>query len=118
MGLVSDFLSNTLKKNSQIDLLYACGPLPMLKEIAQLSLKHKILCQASLEETTSCGIGACRGCTIMGVGGYLRVCGDDPFFRPTKFSGTGFKSIEWHRLSSIIEEYRSSWGCTFLPFKK
>jgi len=92
MGLVSDFLSNLLKKNSQIDLLYACDPLPMLKKIAQLSLKYKIPCQASLEETMGCGIGACRGCTIMGVGGYLRVCRDEPFFQTNQ--------ILWNRIQT------------------
>jgi len=80
-GLVSDFLSHLLQEDSQIDLLCACGPIPMLKKIAQLSLKYKIPCQVSLEQRMGCGIGACLGCIIKGESGYLRVCSDGPVFQ-------------------------------------
>lgn len=80
-GLLSKLFYHLIKKNSQIDLVYACGPVPMLKEIAQLSLKYKIPCQVSLEQSMGCGIGVCRGCIIKGESGYLRVCSDGPVFQ-------------------------------------
>lgn len=79
-GLVSDFLFHLLQKDLQTDLLYACGPLPMLKKIAKLSSRYKIPSQVSLEQRMGCGIGACRGCAIAGQNGYLRVCRDGPVF--------------------------------------
>jgi len=80
-GLISDFLFHFIKESSQIDLVCACGPIPMLKKIAQLSLKNKIPCQVSLEQTMGCGMGVCLGCTIRGKSGYLRVCSDGPVFQ-------------------------------------
>lgn len=79
-GLVSDFLFHLFQKDPQTDLLCACGPLPMLKKIAQLSSRYRIPSQVSLEQRMGCGIGACRGCVIAGQNGYLRVCCDGPVF--------------------------------------
>ena len=80
-GLLSEFFFHLLKEDSQIDLVCACGPIPMVKKIAQLSLKYKIPCQVSLEQRMGCGIGVCLGCTIKGESSYLRVCSDGPVFQ-------------------------------------
>jgi len=79
-GLVSDLLLHFLQKSPQVNLICACGPIPMLKKIAQLSLRYKIPCRVSLEQMMGCGIGACLGCIIKGQDGYLRVCRDGPVF--------------------------------------
>jgi len=79
-GLVSDLFLSVLRERPQVDLVCACGPTPMLKKVAQLSLRYKVPCQVSLEQRMGCGIGACRGCTIKGQNGYLRVCCDGPVF--------------------------------------
>jgi dihydroorotate dehydrogenase electron transfer subunit len=44
------------------DVIYACGPTPMLRAIKAYALEHKIECYLSLEEKMACGIGACLGC--------------------------------------------------------
>lgn len=44
--------------------IYACGPLPMLKETALISSEYNIKCFVSLEEHMACGIGACLGCVV------------------------------------------------------
>lgn len=44
--------------------LYACGPIPMLKAVAQLAAIHSIPCQVSLEERMACGVGVCLGCPV------------------------------------------------------
>ena len=80
-GMLGELFSHFLKKNSQLDLVYACGPMPMLRRIAQLSLKYKIPCQVSLEQKMACGMGACLGCTIEGKNSYLRACSDGPVFQ-------------------------------------
>lgn len=51
-------------KNNQIkgDVIYACGPTPMLRAIKQYALDNNIECYLSLEEKMACGIGACLAC--------------------------------------------------------
>lgn len=44
------------------DILYACGPMPMLKALAAYAEEHGMEAQISLEERMACGIGACLGC--------------------------------------------------------
>ncbi len=44
--------------------LYACGSVPMLKEISRVVEGRKIRCYVSLEENMACGVGACLGCVI------------------------------------------------------
>ena len=62
-GFAIDFLKEDLK-NKKIDCIYACGPLPMLKAIKELSIKEDIPCQISLEERMGCGLGVCLGCAV------------------------------------------------------
>lgn len=44
------------------DIIYACGPMPMLKAVAAYAQEHGMEAQISLEERMACGIGACLGC--------------------------------------------------------
>lgn len=44
------------------DVLYACGPLPMLRALKAYAAEHHMECFVSLEERMACGIGACLGC--------------------------------------------------------
>ncbi len=89
-GLVSDFLAETLLQYSKPDSVFACGPVPMLKKIAQLSRKYRLPSQVSLEQRMGCGIGVCMGCVVRAPEGYLRVCKDGPVFNVTQ--------ILWDRL--------------------
>lgn len=44
------------------DVIYACGPTPMLRAIKEYAIENGIECQLSLEERMACGIGACLAC--------------------------------------------------------
>ncbi|MCR5271633.1 MAG: dihydroorotate dehydrogenase electron transfer subunit [Lachnospiraceae bacterium] len=44
------------------DIIYACGPMPMLRAIKEYAEKNDIECWLSLEERMACGIGACLAC--------------------------------------------------------
>ena len=44
------------------EIIYACGPMPMLKALAEYADVHGMEAQISLEERMACGIGACLGC--------------------------------------------------------
>ena len=44
------------------DIIYACGPTPMLRGIKEYAKEHGIKAQLSMEERMACGIGTCLGC--------------------------------------------------------
>ncbi|MGN1130030.1 MAG: dihydroorotate dehydrogenase electron transfer subunit [Ruminococcus sp.] len=79
-GFVTDVLKERL---NEIDEVCACGPVPMLKAIAEIC-KGKVPCQISLEERMGCGIGACLVCAcktkLNGQEGYTHVCKDGPVY--------------------------------------
>lgn len=81
-GLLKKILLITY--NLQLTTIYACGPKPMLKEIALISKEQNIPSQISLEEHMACGIGACLGCAVETMHGYKRVCKDGPVFDADK----------------------------------
>ena len=63
------------------DIVLACGPRMMLKEIFELSLESGFETFVSYEEQMACGIGVCLGCAAKGrEGGYLLTCADGPIF--------------------------------------
>lgn len=83
-GFVTSILESEIKA-SDVDMIYACGPLPMLKRVKEISINAGIPCEISVEERMGCGIGACLGCAIKLVDGqdwrYGHVCKDGPVFR-------------------------------------
>ena len=44
------------------DIIFACGPAPMLRALKQYAQEQEIPCYVSLEERMACGIGACLAC--------------------------------------------------------
>ena len=82
-GYVTTALEKVLKAQSA-DIIYACGPHPMLKGIAALAEKYHISCEVSLEERMGCGVGACLVCackTVKNSKEYMaHVCKDGPVF--------------------------------------
>jgi len=74
-GLVTAALAAYLEQEKP-DYLYACGPLPMLREVVKLASQYGLPGQVSLEETMACGIGICLGCNCGG----KKVCQQGPVF--------------------------------------
>jgi dihydroorotate dehydrogenase electron transfer subunit len=64
--------------------MFACGPTPMLKAVAQLARDFDLPCQVALEEFMACGIGGCAGCNVLlqtpAGPAMKRVCVDGPVF--------------------------------------
>ena len=81
-GFVSELLQRVLRGTTGVErrTIYACGPKPMLQEIAAISRRFHISAYGSLEENMACGVGACLGCVIKTKVGYQRVCKDGPVF--------------------------------------
>lgn len=68
-GRVTDMLSDVLdqaskENNASSPIVYACGPLPMLRAVAQMCASLEVKCQVSMEENMPCGIGVCNGCVV------------------------------------------------------
>lgn len=46
------------------DIIFACGPMPMLRAIKKYAAEQGIEAYISLEERMACGVGACLGCVV------------------------------------------------------
>ncbi len=87
-GYVTDLAEQWLSSLPAADLakveIFACGPTPMLKAVAELAARHNLPCQVSLEEYMACAVGGCAGCAVRiktPVGDAMkRVCVDGPVF--------------------------------------
>lgn len=82
-GTVAPALESLLQA-CRIDMIYACGPTPMLRAVQTISRFYGVPAQLSLEERMACGVGACLGCAVMteqnGERLVKRVCKDGPVF--------------------------------------
>ena len=73
------------------DVIYACGPKPMLRALAAYAAQKGIKCYVSMEERMACGVGACLGCVCQSTKvddhshvNNKRVCKDGPVFLSTE----------------------------------
>ena len=56
---------NVIGENGlEADMIYACGPMPMLRAIKAYAAEYHIKAYISLEEHMACGVGACLGCVV------------------------------------------------------
>ncbi|MCD8109481.1 MAG: dihydroorotate dehydrogenase electron transfer subunit [Clostridiales bacterium] len=69
------------------DILYACGPAPMLRALKRYAEEQDMECWISMEERMACGIGACLACVCRSkeVDGHTnvhnkRICKEGPVF--------------------------------------
>lgn len=77
-----------IKENGLIaDVIYSCGPMPMLRAIKEYALKENIEAYISMEERMACGVGACLGCVCVTKEvdhhshvNHARICTDGPVF--------------------------------------
>ena len=54
---------DAIKANAlEADIIYACGPTPMLRALKAYAEEHDMECFVSMEERMACGIGACLAC--------------------------------------------------------
>lgn len=75
----------------EAEIIYACGPTPMLRAIKAYALEHNIECYVSMEEKMACGVGACLACVCKTkeVDHHSnvhnkRICKDGPVFLATE----------------------------------
>ena len=79
-GFVSDILQNLIDKEKRIDIVWAIGPVIMMKVVANLTKKYDIKTIVSLNPIMVDGTGMCGGCRVE-VGGKTKfACVDGPEF--------------------------------------
>ena len=69
--------------------LYACGPTPMMRAVANLAASHHCACNVSLEQVMGCGLGGCYSCVVptrtpSGSPHFVRSCIEGPVFDATR----------------------------------
>jgi dihydroorotate dehydrogenase electron transfer subunit len=69
------------------DVIYACGPTPMLRALKAYAAEQGMDCYISMEERMACGIGACLACVCNSTGEDAhshvknkRICKEGPVF--------------------------------------
>lgn len=83
-GRVTDVLPAAIKRiNAHV--VYACGPMPMLRAVGDVARAHTVDAQVAVEETMACGIGVCMTCVLPvrgedGRSRFVRACVDGPVF--------------------------------------
>jgi dihydroorotate dehydrogenase electron transfer subunit len=75
---------HSVLKSLKYDLIYTCGPTPMMKAVASYAQNNNIECEVSLENTMACGIGSCLCCVTDSVDGHVCVCTEGPVFNIKK----------------------------------
>ena len=88
-GFVDALVRQELEQDKAYDYVLACGPKPMLRNVAKVAEEFGILCLVSMEERMGCGIGACLVCACdMADGSRKHVCKDGPVFDS--------KEVDWN----------------------
>ena len=96
-GLVSDVLPDVVERSGAL-VVYACGPMPMLRAVGQVAASYAIPCQVAVEEAMACGIGVCMTCVLPvagedGVTRMTRSCVDGPVFLADR--------VRWEDLGTV-----------------
>lgn len=87
VGTKGNVMDAIAENGLEADMIYACGPMPMLRAIKQFAAEHGIKAYISLEEHMACGVGACLGCVVKTKEAdhhshvhNARICTDGPVF--------------------------------------
>jgi dihydroorotate dehydrogenase electron transfer subunit len=83
-GIVTDVLAEAIERVNA-EIVYACGPMPMLRAVSDIARDRAIRAQVAVEESMACGIGVCMTCVlpVRGADGrsrFVRSCVDGPVF--------------------------------------
>ena len=86
-GTKGNVLDAIRENGLETDVIYACGPMPMLRAIKAYAGENGIPAYISLEEHMACGVGACLGCVVKTKEVHhhtnvhnARICTDGPVF--------------------------------------
>jgi dihydroorotate dehydrogenase electron transfer subunit len=78
------FVTAALERSQKPEMIYACGPTPMLRGVARIAALLGVPAQLALEETFGCGVGGCWGCVVPLVAESAQA----PTFPPAELGGS------------------------------
>jgi dihydroorotate dehydrogenase electron transfer subunit len=83
-GFVTDVLPDAIERVTA-EIIYACGPMPMLQAVGTIAQDRAIRAQVAVEESMACGIGICMTCVLPvrgpdGQSRFVRSCVEGPVF--------------------------------------
>jgi dihydroorotate dehydrogenase electron transfer subunit len=102
-GRVTDVLDDAMDR-AGADVVYACGPMPMLAAVARIATKRRVFSECAVEESMACGIGVCMTCVLPVIGDdgitrMVRSCVDGPIFRGDR--------VRWDDIHTVPAD---AWG--------
>lgn len=87
VGVRGNVLDAIREMKLKADVIYACGPTPMLRALKKYAMEQNMECYVSMEERMACGIGACLACVCNSTDkdthsnvNNKRVCKEGPVF--------------------------------------
>ncbi len=87
VGTKGNVLDAIAENGLEAEVIYACGPMPMLRAVKQYAGQRGMQAYISLEERMACGVGACLGCVAktkeVNLHSHVhnaRICTDGPVF--------------------------------------
>jgi 2-polyprenylphenol hydroxylase and related flavodoxin oxidoreductases len=87
IGIQGNVLDGVREYGIKTDMIFACGPTPMLRAIKNYAAEEGVKAQISLEERMACGVGACLACVCESTDiddhskvHNKRICKDGPVF--------------------------------------
>lgn len=84
MGEKGYVTMHSILQQTRFDMIYTCGPKPMMMAVAKYAKANDIECEVSLENTMACGVGACLCCVEKTDEGHVCVCKEGPVFNIKK----------------------------------
>ena len=75
---------HSIWKEKQFDMIYTCGPKPMMMAVTKIARENNIDCEVSLENLMACGLGACLCCVENTIEGNVCVCKEGPVMNINK----------------------------------
>ncbi|MDK2951073.1 MAG: ferredoxin/flavodoxin---NADP+ reductase [Kosmotogales bacterium] len=96
-GFVTDILKELLKEK-KVDIIWAIGPMIMMREVTKLSVENAVPCWVSLNPIMVDGTGMCGACRVHIKNEIKFACVDGP-----EFSGA---DVNWDELISRLSQYR------------
>jgi dihydroorotate dehydrogenase electron transfer subunit len=98
-GIVTDVLPEALGR-AEAQIVYACGPMGMLRAVSDMARHFRIRVQVAVEESMACGIGVCMTCVLPVVGAdgltrFSRSCTEGPVFGGDRVRFADVGSLPW-----------------------
>lgn len=98
-GRVTDPIRKLIEEK-QVDVIYSCGPMAMLRAISELTAGTDVVHQCAVEEAMACGIGICMTCVLpvmdeSGKVAMLRSCIDGPVMDGSQ--------VQWQMVGQVPE---------------